>query len=76
MMIGEALWEILKEHHGYSDEDLMRRVAKIDLKDGKLDGKVAKTAPVQCPRCSRILNKRHALCIYCGEQIVHPPFAR
>ncbi|MBE7463713.1 MAG: hypothetical protein HS116_09430 [Planctomycetes bacterium] len=76
LMISEALWEILKQHHGYSDDDLMRRVAQIDLKDGKLDGKVAKTQPVQCPRCTRTINRRHSICIYCGEQIVQHPFQR
>ena len=76
LMITEALWDILKEKHGYSDDDLMRRVAEIDMKDGKLDGKVAKTGPASCPKCSRPMNRRHSACIYCGEQIVQHPFGR
>ncbi|HYF52241.1 MAG TPA: hypothetical protein VEJ63_22730 [Planctomycetota bacterium] len=76
LMITEALWEILKEKHGYTNDELMKRVALIDLKDGKLDGKVARTGPTQCPKCQRVLNRRHLQCIYCGEQIVQDPFGR
>jgi hypothetical protein len=76
LMITEALWDVLKEKHGYSDGELMKRVAMIDLKDGKLDGKVAKSEPSQCPKCQRALNRRHLFCIYCGEQVVQDPFAR
>ena len=76
LMITEALWAILKEKHGYTDSELMRRVALIDLRDGKLDGKVSKVEPAPCPRCGKVLNKRHPRCIYCGEAIVQDPFLR
>ena len=76
MMISEALWEMLKEKNGYTDDDLMRRVAAIDMKDGKLDGKVAKSTPAECPKCKRVLNRRHTACIYCGEPVVQHPFRR
>ena len=76
LMITEALWQILKEQHGYTDDELMRRVTMIDLQDGKLDGKVAKAPPAECPKCGRMLNKRHSTCIYCGEPVVQSPFRR
>ena len=76
LMITEALWQILKEKHGCDEEELMRRVAVIDLADGKLDGKVAKSPPMECPGCQRALNRRHHTCLYCGTQFVPPPFAR
>jgi len=76
LMITEALWEILKEKHGYTDDELMRRVALIDLRDGKLDGKVACAEPMQCPKCHRVLNKRHVRCIYCGVEVAQNPFQR
>ena len=65
-MITEALWNILKEKHEYSDDDLVRMVQDIDLRDGQLDGKVAKKPNPACPQCGRTLMGRHPICIYCG----------
>ncbi len=66
LMITEALWTILKEQHGYDDAELQLRVAQIDMRDGKLDGKVARTAPVKCTKCGKTLLKKRPRCIYCG----------
>lgn len=65
-MITEALWTLLKEQHGYSDQHLEDLVAGIDLRDGKLDGKAASPSPRACPACGRPLSRRRALCVYCG----------
>ena len=79
-MLTEALWTILKERHGYTDADLVRRINEIDLRDGKLDGKVA-TEKVQpdCTHCGRKLIGKRPVCLYCGGE-VHPvdpePFRR
>ena len=66
-MITEALWTILKEHHGYSDGDLEQLVTQIDLRDGKLDGKVA-ASPHPCAACGKPVSRRRPLCIYCGAE--------
>ena len=53
LMITEALWGILKEKHGYQDEELARRINDIDLRDGALDGRVAAEGePPLCPTCN------------------------
>jgi len=69
MMITEALWTILKETTEYTDEDLVEIIREIDLKDGKLDGKVAQEPPELCPKCKRVLQKNKKNCIYCGSEI-------
>jgi len=74
-MITEALWTILKEDHGFNDAELMLRVTEIDMRDGKLDGKAASTAPGPCPKCQRPLSKKRSFCLYCGELTVANPFA-
>lgn len=78
LMINEALWTFIKEKHGLKDEDLIKRIAIIDMKDGKLDGKVApeKKEVQECPKCGRKVGKHRPTCRYCGEPIVHDPFER
>jgi hypothetical protein len=76
LMITEAMWNILKEKHGYEDEDLLRMVQDIDLRDGQLDGKVAKQASPPCSNCGRILMGKHPVCLYCGTVAVRDVFER
>jgi hypothetical protein len=76
LMITEALWTFLKKEHGYSDEELVNTITQIDMRDGILDGKVAKTPPPPCPSCGRISGKGRLVCLYCGKPIPVSPFAR
>jgi hypothetical protein len=76
LMITEALWGILKEKHGYTDEDLVSRITEIDRRDGKEDGRVAQSPPGTCPRCNRTLERKRAYCLYCGQAIAWDPFER
>lgn len=77
LMITEALWSILKENHGYSDDELMKRVAAIDMRDGALDGRVATVESPICPQCKRShLAKHRPFCLYCGAQISTDLFRR
>jgi hypothetical protein len=77
-MLTEALWTILKEKHGCTDAELVQRVQEIDMRDGKLDGKVAKVKP-DCPKCSRKLMGKRPVCLYCGAEVARvdlQPFSR
>jgi len=76
LMISEALWSFIKEHHGYSDSDLFEKVLQIDASDGKIDGKVARTPPQQCPKCQRPLPRTKPFCMYCGTAVVRDCFER
>lgn len=76
LIVTEALWTILREKIEVDEEELVRQMVAIDLRDGKLDGKLAKTPPVPCPKCKRVVAKRHTRCLYCGELIRPEPFAR
>ncbi len=78
LMITEALWIFMREQHGYTDEDLIKKIAEIDLRDGKLDGKVS-AAPAEvkrCANCDRPVGKKRATCLYCGSAVVQDPFER
>jgi hypothetical protein len=76
LMITEALWTILKKQHGYEDIELTKLVAEIDLRDGKLDGRIAVSPPQPCPFCGHTLGKKRPFCIYCGQPVPLEPFAR
>ncbi len=64
-LMSMALWSLMKEHLGLTDDQLLKRVQDIDLSDGKLDGKVMQGVS-DCKKCKRSLSPRHAKCIYCG----------
>ena len=74
--ITEALWRILKEKHGLDENEIVRQITMIDLEDGKLDQRKAKTPPQPCPKCGRVLGKQRVKCMYCGELIAVNPFER
>lgn len=74
-MITEALWTILREQHGYSDEELMSRITEIDMRDGVLDGRVSARQSPKCPQCNRQhVAKHRPRCLYCGSAIAVSPF--
>ena len=60
-----AMWELVKEKTGLTEEDLMERVRQIDLSDGRLDGKIQKQI-ARCPKCDHVMSARHQKCMYCG----------
>jgi len=62
-----AMWSLLKERIGLSEEELMERVKELDLQDGRADGKVSHSV-LECPRCGRAMSSRHKRCLYCGEE--------
>jgi len=74
-LITQALWELLKKEHGYTDEVLQEKVTEIDLSDGKLDGKAQKIERPDCPSCGRKMG-RHPICLYCGATPPRNPFER
>lgn len=76
LLITESLWEIVKERHGLEDQEIVRRMVMIDMRDGKLDGKVAAKPPGKCPKCARTLFKSRPRCPYCGEPVAGNPFER
>ena len=76
LIITEALWRIAKEKLECSDEDLSQKISDIDLEDGRLDGRKAKSPPKPCPHCQRVLGKHRPRCLFCGKEIAPTPFER
>jgi hypothetical protein len=71
-LVTHSLWEMLKDRHGYTEEDLRDWVNLTDLKDGKLDGRVRQnTPPLNCHKCNRVVTRAFGRCMYCGEFAAH-----
>ena len=66
-----ALWTILKDKHGYSDEMLVEVITDVDGRDGKVDGKISRSERI-CPTCERkVLTRNPNKCSWCGGAL-HP----
>ena len=61
-----AMSELLEEV-GFSKKMLLAKIEEIDLRDGKLDAKLARSN--KCSNCSRVIAVRHVNCLYCGAKI-------
>lgn len=72
-LMNQALWELLRDRLGITEEELERKAEEVDLRDGKADGRMTSTA-VRCPTCKRVNNARHGKCLYCGQLFQKPAF--
>jgi hypothetical protein len=72
LMISEALWSFLKKQHGYTDDDLVKAVGAIDLRNAGAD----KDAQEKCPTCGRMVSAHRRLCLYCGNPVPESLFDR
>lgn len=61
-----GLWVLLKEKHGYTDEELVASIQEVDARDGNIDGKIGR-ANQHCPHCQRkLLTRDSPKCSWCG----------
>jgi len=68
-LITQALWELLQNKIGIKEFELINLVEEIDLRDGKLDGKMSK--PLQkCSKCKQSVSVKTNVCFYCGNKEV------
>jgi len=74
MLTMEALWSLLRDRVGITEDELRDRIMDIDLTDGALDGKVRRP-PRECPACKRKVPHRLNQCMYCGAEAPRDPFA-
>lgn len=72
LMITEALWLFVKQQHNFSDEDLVKVITEIELRDSQSP----KHVPITCPSCGRVNSGKRGYCIYCGKPTPMDPFAR
>ena len=68
-LVCRALWSLVQEKTGLTEEDLNQRVRELDAMDGQADGKLNAKAP-KCPHCGRTISPKHGRCLYCGASDV------
>jgi hypothetical protein len=64
----QALVELLQEKGGVTEEQLISKMEEVDLRDGKLDGKMSPRMET-CRNCQRNTSLKRPTCLYCGERV-------
>jgi len=65
-----AMWALLRQRSGVTDQELLEVIQEVDLRDGVLDGQ-HKPPALACPSCGRRNNRRHRACMYCEAPLPH-----
>jgi ribosomal protein S27AE len=73
-LVNLAIWSLLREKTGLTEENLLERVREIDSQDGVVDGKLPRQVR-KCEQCGRVMSARHSTCFYCGHaELVNTAF--
>ena len=67
-LASQAMWELVRERTGATEEELEAKMLEVDGRDGAVDGKIAVSVLV-CKACGRNTNSRRDNCIMCGAPI-------
>ncbi|MGE4070767.1 MAG: hypothetical protein AB7E72_06285 [Lysobacterales bacterium] len=67
-LVCRAMYSLLQESQGLTEQDLLRRVDEIDAQDGQSSGRV-RAAVRPCPECGRTCGPRQRFCLYCQHPL-------
>ena len=65
----QAMWEVLSERLGVTEDQLRERIQALDLRDGKLDGRLQQPQQQQCPGCGTRIQANRPSCYVCGRPL-------
>jgi hypothetical protein len=68
-LVLEALFRVMQENNLVTEAALSELVARIDLEDGREDGRIGrerKSPTCENPDCGRPVNPRRSHCVFCG----------
>jgi hypothetical protein len=71
-LVSRALFELLQETTGVSEERLRAKITEIDLRDGEADGRMTRKGK-KCPKCDATMSPKFGRCLFCGHQDTSPP---
>ena len=64
----QAMWELLRDHIGVTDDQLKAKILEIDARDGMVDGKITGEV-IDCPHCGQKASTTNPTCQYCGKRL-------
>ena len=64
----QAMWELLRDRAGITEEELAQKILEVDLRDGKTDGRMS-TQITDCPKCGANTNSKRTVCVMCGAPL-------
>ena len=64
----QAMWEILRDQLGTTDEQLKSKMVEIDSRDGTVDGRIGHEV-IDCPACGHRTSTRRSRCVFCGQPV-------
>ena len=67
-LVCQSMWELLRDQSGLSDTQLRVKIADVDTRDGKADGKI-NASVFPCPACNANCNSTRQNCTMCGEDL-------
>jgi hypothetical protein len=67
-----ALAQVVRDRLSVKQADIEAIVRDIDLRDGKLDGRLEQPVQVKrCEGCDRVNGPQRHFCLYCGKALPH-----
>lgn len=67
-LASQAMWELLRDRAGITEEELKAKILEVDLRDGTTDGRMS-TQITDCPKCGAKTNSKRATCVMCGAPL-------
>jgi len=64
-LLCRAMFELMQQTSGVTEEQLKAKVLEIDLRDGQTDGRATPT-PKRCPKCGAMISPQFGRCLFCG----------
>ena len=67
-LLCQSMWELLQEQTGLTDQQLRVKMADVDTRDGRANGKIDPST-FHCPSCEAVCNSTRQRCLIFGEDL-------
>ena len=64
-LICRAMFELMQESSGISEEQLRSKIVEVDSRDGQVDNRMTRRA-TKCPKCEAMMSPKFGRCLFCG----------